>query len=1044
MLNRPTPQGAARRESGSEQRWQAPRNAWSSGPAAVLLVLSMLGVQVAQAQQTGTVIGTVTDATTGESLPGASVFVADRTSIGVTTDVDGNYRLQSVPTGSITLRASYIGYTSTDVQVNVRSGEQTVNIQMTEGEVSLDDYVVTGFGVELKRENTAASSIVSGEEIRRLPVQTADAALQGRAAGVQITSLSGAPGAGFSVRVRGVGSISAGSAPLYIIDGVQITSTAAAGNAANTLSSLNPADIESIEVLKDAAAVALYGSQGANGVVVITTRRGSEGPAVVEVSTQYGYASPVAQLDVLDGPTFLRTVIEAARNRATNIGGVYGIVQAKNTLLATGGIDTTGIGLNADALEARIAGAPSYDWQDAAYKTGLRSRVDVGVRGGTENVRYYVAGGYNGEGGQIINSRFDRLSLVSNLDFRPIKRLGIEANVRLSRNQGDRTIADGNFTNSPFFQGPHQRPTDAIFTDVGGYNNAVRGGSNIVQLQEQEIRDYLQNQVAGNLAATYQLPYNFVFRTLAGADFQNVRQRTIRPPEIPAYSATGGSVFEGTREILNVNTFTTLSYLKSFNRVHNVQAVGGLEYRQEDDESFSTTGTGLPSGLFTTVDLTATPLAPGAINTQYKQGGVFSQVKYDYDSRYYLTGSLRYDGSSRFGAENKYGAFYSASAAWDAARESFFPSSIADKMLFRVSHGTTGNSQIGNFASRTLFGSGGSYGGDTGIRLNQIGNAELGWEQAVSTDLGLDYSIAGGRVYGAFDLYNKANKNLLLSRPLPTDAGIGSFVQNVGELRNRGLEFEINTINLNRGGFEWRSGFNIGANRSEVIRLTDDTTRTLGTGIRVGEPLSVYYNFRYAGVNPSDGRSMWYDKSGEITYQPITNRDESVLGSVFPKSSGGFSNTFSFKGFSVETFFNFVFGQKAFQQQIGFFLLDPSRGDNLLTDVAERAWRKPGDVTDIPKLYSTVNEPLTASNLTSSSRFIEDASYVRFKTLTVSYGLPQTLTQRLGLRQFNVFVQGQNLYTWTKYTGIDPELVGTAAAPYPQSRLIMSGLQVQF
>jgi len=991
------------------------------------------------------------------------VSIVQIPSRGASTDVNGHYRIVGLGVGTYSLRVTYVGYAAQVRTITLAGAPATVDFALVESEITLADYEVTGYGVQaIRSTETAASAVVNGSDIRSIPVQSVDAALQGRAAGVQITSASGAPGAGLTVRVRGVGSINAGSQPLYIVDGVQVRSGTTAGNATNALAGLNPADIENIEVLKDAAAVAIYGAQGANGVVLITTRRGREGPTTFEVSTSYGAADQAKRFGLLNSQELFAARVEAARNRARVAGTSFTFNDEKallyNSILyqldANGNVvyqngapvfyDTLGIGTSRTNLDAAINALPTVDWQDALFRTGMRRRVDISAQGGARNVTFRVAGGYTNEEGQVVNSAFERYNLSSTLEFAPVSRLKVETSVRFARSQGQRTTADGNFVNSPFFQPARMLPWEAIYLDEtnGVYNQNTKSGYNPLQIQTVEQRPYEQNQMTASLRGIFQVRPDLVFTAFGGTDYLGLSQHTIRPASINAYAP--GSVFEGRDNILNLNGYATLSYIKTFNRLHNLNVLGGVEARRESAESVSMSGTGLPTG-FVTLLPTASPGAPSSSDTQYRSLGAFSQVRYDYDQRYFFSGSLRRDGSSRFGPDNRYGTFFSVSAAWDMARESFLRGSFVDQLQPRVSYGTTGNSNIGNFDYLTLFSRGGSYSNLTGVRLTQLGDPSLGWEESTQRNLGLDFSLFGGRVSGSLDGYIKTNENLLLNRPLVADASVGGGItKNLGAVENRGFEVLINTVNLDRGGFSWTSSFNIGVNRDKITRLLDDTTQRIGTGLTVGESQGYYYLYRWAGVNPADGRSMWYDNNGNITYSPRAIIDQRPVGTIYPLSSGGFINTFTYRGLSLSTFFQFVYKQSTFTQQVGFFLLDPTRNDNLSDDILER-WTTPGNLTSVPKLYAAAAaEPGSQSNILSSDRFLEDASYVRLKTLTLGYDLPSAWARRLRMKRVNVYVQGQNLITWTHYKGLDPELISTAAAAYPQPRLWLTGLNVTF
>lgn len=993
------------------------------------LLVPLFGVQLAVAQVT--VSGKVTDATTGESLPGANVIISEL-ELGTSSDIEGNYRIPNVPAGTYTLQATFVGYEPYMMPITVGSSDLVRNIEMEPGAIGLDELIVTGYGVQRKRDVTAASTRVDASEIERLPVTNAEQAMQGRVAGVAIQSNSGQPGAGMRIQVRGVGSINAGDDPLYIIDGVQMEGRSGALSSqadSSPLNAINPSDIESIEILKDAAATAIYGAQAANGVVLITTKRGRAGETRVNLSTQLGSIDGIGEYDVLTGPEYAELMFEMFENYAR-------VLNQDPAPWRQYTIDNYFLGRFTEAADA-----PTYDWQDAIYRTGQLRKVDLNISGGTDQTRFYLSGGYHLTEGHLVRSESERYSVLANLDHRVNDRFNIEARLRGSTTGQFGAIADGNFINGPFFGASLMAPFEPIYNEDGSYAQ-TQLGYNVVEGVNLEDRVGRTNSFGGSLAANYGILDNLYARGVFGLNYQSVRDRNYRPPEIPSFSSYGGALFEATREVLTYNTNLTLSYFDTFSDVHNLNVVGGGEYRFSNWDQYSATGRGFPSGLFSTMNLAAVPFAVSGSATEYKMASLFSRAEYDYDNRYIFSGSLRYDGSSRFGADTKYGLFYAVSAAWEMAQEDFMRNvGWVTRLKPRISYGVTGNSDISDFASRSLFGSAGSYLGSPGLRPSQLGYNLLTWEEAATLNLGLDYSFANDRIYGAIDVFRRRNNELLLARSLPSDAGFQSIQQNVGVVQNEGLEFEVTTVNVRAGDFTWRSDFNIAFLRNEVISL-DEGQEELSDGVAVGYPLGSYRVYRYAGVNPADGRSMWWDKDDNLTYDPLPD-DRIRYGKIYPDYWGGFGNTFSYGGLALNVFFQFNMGQETFLQQQGFFLRDPSQGLGLERIILRR-WQEPGDVTDTPKLYPVRNEPGMGSNITSSTRFIEDVSYIRLKNVQLSYTLPSRYAQMGGIHSASIFLQGQNLHTWTAYTGIDPEMTGTQNAIYPQAKTWTLGLNLQF
>lgn len=989
--------------------------------------------------QSGGIRGKVIDATTGESLPNANILVKEL-GRGASSDINGNYSIMNIPAGTYTIESSFVGYKRFSTRVTVGESTVTLNINFEPALVGLDELVVTGYGVQTKREVTGAITQVKAEQIENLPIQSFDQALQGRAAGVQVTSASGQPGGAVRVRIRGYGSINASNQPLYIVDGVQLTENSQTSSQAssNPLAALNPNDILSIEVLKDAAAASIYGAQAANGVVLITTKQGRAGSSVITINSTIGWTEQLNKYETMDSPTWLNFLMEAFENHAKVVG--TNVQAARNLILTNFYPGCTSALLGTPACDP--ANATTYDWQNAMYQTGMNREIDASISGGTDVTRFFVSAGFENSEGQARFTDFKRMSLRTNVDHRVNSKMTVETRINLASTRQFGAVSDGNWINGPFFMGAWMPPVYPIYNADGSYNENVPY-NNIVLYQEQDQRKTRGNDIQGSMAFNYRLPQNLVLRVFGGLNFRQTRDTNFRSAAIPGTPRNnGGDLFEANREIFSYNVNATLNYNKSFNNVHNVSGLLGSEYKEESQEAFTASGRGFANPLFDILSLAATPAGVSGTATEFKAASVFGQAKYDYNNKYLFNATARYDGSSRFGVDNRWGLFYAFSGAWNLANEDFIPlpAAVTDLKL-RAGYGITGNSGIGNFASRSLFGSGGSYNSGAGLRPSQLANNILTWEEAKTINVGLDYAIFDGRISGALDLYRKRNERLLLGRSLPSDSGFGSITENAGVVQNQGYEFEITTRNVDRGDFYWTSSFNITSNQNELIALNEGQDR-IGNSYIVGEPLRFYWGYQWAGVNPADGRPMWYDQNGNITYL-VTAADADIISYLDPTHYGGLTNTFSYKGLTLDVFFQYDMGGNTFEQQVGYFLMDPGTQGGLLTRLLDR-WTTPGQITDIEKAFRNRNEPGMSSRTTGSTWYIESTSYIRLKNATLSYQLPDNITSRLGIRSFKVFATGNNLITWTKYPGIDPEFLDTAAAPYPQGRTLRTGVQLQF
>ena len=1002
----------------------------------------ILGVlPIAVYAQDAALSGIVYDADDGEPLPGASVFI-DATEQGTTTDSEGQFEISNIEPGTYFVTISFVGYDEQQVNVEFTAGEtEEIEVELVPDHVGLEEMVVTGYAVRERSEVTGAMSSLSGDQVRARAIQTPDQAIQGQSAGLQMVGTSGQPGAASNIRIRGTGSIHGGNDPLYIVDGVPIEdyfrSDIGTTNT-NVLASINPSDIESIEVLRDAEATAIYGAQGANGVVLITTRGGQEGETNFTASVRGGVHEIHTEYDNMEGPDFVEFMMEAYENRARDLG-------------------TDPDEARQDAFETyRSPGAESldevehYDWFDGITRTGNMQNYSLSAQGGTEDTRFFVSGNYEDHQGTFLSSYYDRVGLRSNIDHDATDRLSFETNLSISRSQyNGQAETGGNWINSPFHGGVTTRPTTPIYNEDGTYNQDIPGVMyNNVQLAKEEERVGTEYQLVGNVAATVTATPNLDFRAQLNADYRMSHDRRYDNPVIDRYAETGGSVFERTRQTENWSGNIVGDYGDTFGEVHNVNALAGFEYRQRDYQFHSASGQEVPNPLLGQLNLAGVASAVAGRSSHYKTAGAFTRLQYNYDRTYYASVNLRYDGHSRFGEDQRWGMFYSGALAWDVAQEDFMADvDWLDELRPRVSYGITGNAEIDDFESMALFGSGGTYQGSTGLRPQQLGNNLLSWEQQRSTDVALDFSFFGGRFYGNVGVYRNDNEELLLESWLPSDSGFGDIMENIGTIRNEGLEVEVGGVLVDAGQFMWSSDFNITFLQSEVLELEGEQEwmsdpNVAASRIYVGEDRHQWWVRNYAGVNPADGRALWYDADGELTYS-VGAGDYHRAGSMNPDYYGGWSNQFSYGPVSVDVLFQYEYGSTILDEQYSNHHLAPHRGRNISNDLWDR-WTEPGQITDVPMAYSEGEFPGGTAYNAWSDRRLFDGSYIRLKNISFSYAVPAQLTQRLGLSAATVFVQSENLATWTEYPGLDPEVFDRGQTAYPQPRTLEGGIELNF
>ncbi|MBW3468700.1 SusC/RagA family TonB-linked outer membrane protein [Arthrospiribacter ruber] len=1019
----------------------------------LLLGLAFLMAASTAFAQERVVTGTVTSAEDGLPIPGASVVVKG-TTIGTATDLDGQFSL-NVPQGSNTLVFSFVGMEMQELNVGNRS---QLNVVLQPDTRSLEEVIVTGYGTQPKREVTGAVSSVKGELIENLPMQSFDRALQGRASGVQVRSANGLPGGAVNIRIRGVGSITAGNEPLFIVDGVQLNNQ---GNASftqdNPLAFLNPNDIESMEILKDAASAAIYGSQAANGVVIITTKKGKQGKARFEFNAFAGETQPMKFLDVLGGDEWYAM----RRDGLTNAG--IANPQA-NALNAMGVRPSNWESLSAAELDAIGLGLPTYDWQREVMGRGRLQTYELNVSGGDDRTTFFVSGSYNYQESSFRPVDFERGTFRTSLQHKANDRLTLETNINMSTiTQNAPFSIDGSFLGNPAFSASTVLPHNAIFNEDGSYNTTIRGvlNQNIVLVNDFNSGTVTTNAVVGNGVATYKIADNITYRGLVGIDYRLITENRFRDPRTPDGAGVRGRATAANDWRTRFITTHTVNWNKTFNNVHNLAVLGGFEYVSETREGLNGEAIGFPTFQFRYIDSGATPEFVGGFWTGYRRQGVFANANYNYKEKYLFTATARYDGSSRFGANTQYGIFPSVRAGWNIAMEDFLKDSeIITDLKLRASWGRAGNDQIGNFAARGLYGAptAGNYAGNAGIRPTSLANLDLGWETNQTINLGIDYGFFNNRVTGSIELFDQRTKDLLLNQPILWTNGFSDIANNVGELMNRGVEFEVNTVNFDRNGFSWRTSFNFTYIRNEVVSLYDDLDfLPANPGIAVGQPVGnppfpgvqapgSHFVAEYVGVNPATGRPMWLDANGNRTYLPVA-ADRVYFGSNLAPYYGGFNNTFRYKGFELTAFFTYEYGAIVSDGQYNFLRESGTRlALNALRDVVDRQWTAPGDMTDIPRHVGNANggNEVRSQGRNFGSAALLRADFIRLAQLQVGYSFNPNTIRNLGLSRARVYAQGMNLWTYSDYPGYDPEFAGGGLGQIPIVKSYQIGVQLGF
>jgi TonB-linked SusC/RagA family outer membrane protein len=988
-----------------------------------LILLAFL-VPVPASAQTGTIGGIVTGAESGNALPGVNVVVTELDR-GAATDTEGRYTIENIPPGTYTLRISFVGYQTVETEVTVEANQTLEqNFQLQPGAVGLDEVVVTGYGQQQTAgEITGSIANVSSGELQDVPIQSAEGMIQGRAPGVTVSTTSGNPGGGFEVDIRGEGSINAGNRPLYVVDGVPISFAGQTeGNDTSPLNSIPARDIESIQVLKDAAAASIYGAQAANGVVLITTKSGQQGDTRVSVSYEGGVRMPLKYFDLMNRDEWFEFQTDA-----------FGEDVVRQSIITNFGYEP----------DTPVEEMRDFNWGNFVRRRGAVHKANFSANGGTESTQFYLSGGWERTQAAIKEVKYEQFQFRANLTQQFTPNLDVDLNLNLSRNDMPGVCQDGFFINCPFYQPAEEPPIAHPYLDDGTYNPNTEEGlnNNLAVVLYEENRDSDVTNIVGNLSPTYNFTPWLSLSGSFGLDWKRTEELDQENPI--ADPSSGGSTHRSFYQTTNFTGNLRLNFEKTFGQVHNLSTLVGSEYRREFQDETEVSVQGFNNNLLTALSAGSSINFWQGFDTEYRIWSYFGQLNYDYDGRYILTLSSRYDGSSRFGEAEQWGFFPSASVAWRISEESFFNVGFVDDLKLRTSYGVTGNSEIGNFSARGLYNVSGSYRDQVGFLPTQLENRRLSWEEKRTLNLGLDWALWQGRFSGTVEVYRERSTELLLGRPLPRSSGFGSITENVGEVENRGIEVSLETTNLqDLAGFTWRSRFNVGINQNEVLELTGDQEQ-LGSGVlptAEGHSQEAWHVIRWAGVNSADGRPMYYDKDGNLTFDP-SQEDRVWFDGGEEDASGGFGNTLQYKGLSLDVFFQFSYGATALPNTQRTWSLP--FGENALRMFHTDRWREPGDVAEWPRATPFGNFDNADGYTGIRTQWLYDASYIRLKNITLSYNLPSDLAESIGLRGVRVYATGLNLRTWTSYLGVDPEVAGALqSSSYPSEKQFDVGVEM--
>ncbi|MDR2039074.1 MAG: TonB-dependent receptor [Bacteroidales bacterium] len=943
-----------------------------------------------------------------EPLPGVNVFEKGTTN-GTSTDIDGNFTI-NVASGS-TLVFSFLGFNTQEV-----TSASNLRVTMEEEDIQLDEVVVIGYGTQRKADITTAVSTVNAKDWSDRPIISAEQALQGKAAGVQVIQPSGKPGADLSVRIRGATSINAGNDPLYVVDGIPT----------NSISNLSPNDIQSMSILKDASSAAIYGARAANGVVLITTKKGVKGKPQIAVAVFGGFSNVSKKIKTLNTQEYFDLMSE--------------------------------IGISVDNTIDHYT-----DWAKKTYGTGTQQNYQLSVSGGSDNIDYYISTGYQKEKGIVSPADYDRFSFRSNINAKVKEWFSINSNVSFYRGTKMNAPDNEGVENGGVIMGVLNTPP---YLEIWDKNNPGQYAGNphnagwenpIAQASNHDLdKEY---RFMGNLGLDFKIVEGLHFKPSFSADYTSKNWEFFVDPIKTSYGRSANGRGQHAHDTwLTWTSENILNYAKVFSKVHNFSATAGATFMQHRHENAWMSAEDFVKG--TTFKTMTLNMANKIVDiNNYKEGyslvSFLARVQYDFKSRYYISAAIRADGSSKLHPDHRWGYFPSASVGWRFSDEDFFEplKPVFYDAKLRLSWGQNGNQNgIGNYDYLNKYNTGreDASGNGPSITPGKYGNRDLKWETTTQYNAGLDLSFFNNRLVAEFDLYYKKTKDLLLEINLPEHIGREFPMRNDGEMLNKGIEYNI-TGYIFTGEFKWDASLNMSFNKNEVKKL--GLTKQYRDGnignnqnvilVRAGLPLGAFFGHVADGVDPETGDMMYKDINPNGRTGTDDPADRVVIGDAQPDFIFGFTNNFSWKNFTLTAFFQGTYGNDIYNATKMFTegMIDSK---NQSTKVLDR-WRIPGQLTDMPRSGNSENSII-------SSRFVEDGSYFRLKTLTLAYNFGERVTSKLGANAISIYATANNLFTLTNYSGYDPELnagggaavLGLDVGTYPQTRTFIFGINLTF
>lgn len=1045
-------------------------------------MLGMICVNIAFAQLK--VTGKVTASDDGSPLPYATISIKGTTT-GAYTDDDGNYTITVDPNGVLVF--STVGFVTQEIHVNNRS---VINVALAPDAIALEETIVVAYGTAKKGTYTGSASVVKKEALKDAPSVSFENALNGKVAGLQVTTGSGQAGSTSSIRVRGIGSMNASNEPLYVIDGVPVSSGDSGQmsdyiyTSNNVMSTLNPNDIESITVLKDAAASSLYGSRAANGVVIITTKRGKLGKPTVTLKASVGItpdwaynnhelAGPQEQAEMYYQMFWNSKVLKGG---SPADGDATAIAQMNKRFKKHGYyFETTDNTVNTLTIKGMTDGIENregkyYDWDKQLFRTAVYQTYDLSVNGGTENTNYYSSISYTKDKGRVITNQYDRIAGRVNLNQKVGKYVEFQTQVNMARTKKEgfndtRSMNSNYFMQSRNLLWPFYWPTDY----KTGEWWTPRYGSyayNPVYYNTQWENESKTNKVSANETLTIKFLPELVLKSIFSYDYQNVKDHIYFSADHFAGSSDNGSVTDMNTTTESWVSSTTLNWNRDFAEKHNVNILAGFEAEERNTDFTRSSGTNLPtSGLHTVA--TAGKLDANAYSWGNSMASILSKAEYNYDGRYYVSGSFRRDGSSKLGKDARWANFWSVAASWKINNEKFMKEiHWISNLRLRASYGVNGTLPPSNYGWRALTSYSAKYMTNPGGGLNNIADPSLSWETNYTYNIAAEFGFWDQRLYGTIEYFNRDSKDLLQDVPVSYITGFSSSLKNVGEVNNKGLEIELGGDIIRTKDLTWSASLTASLVKSEVVKLYggqdiiwydptggDNNSKFI---YREGESMLALYGLEWAGTNKENGKNMWYinPKEGEnytadleINGRPVTynykKANETILHDMMPKVYGGFNTDVTWKGLSVGLNFTYRFGSKTYDAADRDCNDDGYYWERTMSKTAYKdSWTPTNTNAKYPQRVAWDMEDVNQR----SSRHLHNGDYIRLKTISIGYNLPKSIVNKAGLSNARVYFNGTNLLTWAAHKEYDPEVNAyyTRAWETPIGKTYTFGVELSF